>query len=389
MINMSQDEMGIADAARFTAAADAKAAGRLVVGLVGVVVPPELVLAAGCFPVTLTARADDWARSAEPMEDGHEPEVRSIFMQAIAGEFDLCDLVVIPSTSDALRFLFQYMKEMVRQGRAENIPPILHYDLLLGRSAPVRRHSVRVFERLAHRLEVLSGRTIDDAALQAAITSMNRVRQQWRRLDDLRRAGRVAGSAAHAAIRAAAFLSPEVYAGRLAQWLEALPDAPAHHDAPRFLLVPAVPLYHERLHTLVEAAGGVVEAEDDEWGARSAGPDIEAAAMPAEAIFAHYYNHACCPRMPQAEREAWLESKMAEGRLDGVIFYVPPSDQFFGWRYPDLKAHAERCGLPTLLIREEVLDPAAAPAIAAQIADFIATPGVRARPSTAAAGGKA
>jgi hypothetical protein len=43
-----------------------------------------------------------------------------------------------------------------------------------------------------------------------------------------------------------------------------------------------------------------------------------------------------------------------------------------------------------LLIREEVLDAGAAPAIAAQIADFIATPGVRFRPSTAAIpGGKA
>lgn len=390
MINMSYDAMVVEDPQRFAVAMAAKRAGQLVVGLVGVAVPVELVLATGCFALTLTARAGDWGISAAPMEDGHEPEVRSLFLQAVAGEFAVCDLIVIPSTSDALRFLFQYMKEMLRQGLAEHIPPIVHYDLLLGRAPSVRRHSVRMFEKLAQRLEILSGRRIDDAALRAAAVLTNGVRGQWRRLDAMRRAGRLSGSAAHAAIRAAAFMPPQAYAEKLAAWLDAVPAAAFFEHAPRLLLVPAVPLYHDRLHALVEQAGATVDAEDDEWGARSAGADIEADAGPRNAVFNHYFDNACCPRMPQAQREAWLEAQMASGHFDGVIFYVPPSDQFFGWRYPDLNTRAGNCGLPTLLIRDEMLDTAAVPAIAAQIAAFVAILRQNASSSTPdAAGGAA
>ena len=111
-------------------------------------------------------------------------------------------------------------------------------------------------------------------------------------------------------------------------------------------------------------------SEDDEWGARRAGPDIDANTAPLKAIFSHYHNFASSPRMLKQERERWLLARLDEGNLDGVIFYIPPCDQYFGWRYPDLKSAAESKGLKTLLIRDDVFDVSAHPRISTQVAAF-------------------
>lgn len=372
MIAPSRAELLVTDAERYLAATRAKAAGKLVVGLVGAVVPSELVVAAGCTPVTLTARAADWGLAAEPMEEEHEAEVRSLFRQAVAGEFEFCDLMVLPSTSDGLRYLFQYLKEMQRTGRGQRIPPLVCYDFLFGRSPAVRRYSAQVFDEFAHRLSILTGAPIGDEALRRAIVTGNAVRAQLQRLNELRRAGRVSGCAAQQALRAGAFLDPGDYLARLSAWIDARAADPRLPASPRLLLVPAVPLYHDRLHQLVESAGALVVGEDDEWGANWAGAAIDPTQPPATALFSHYYDHAWSQRMPRAQRERWYTEQVQAGAADGVVFYLPPSDQFFGWRYPALKTLAEGAGLRTLLIREDALDPAATATITDKVRGFLA-----------------
>jgi benzoyl-CoA reductase/2-hydroxyglutaryl-CoA dehydratase subunit BcrC/BadD/HgdB len=348
------------------------APGQPIIGLVGAVVPPELVLAAGCLPLALMARPDDFGRRAEPMEDGHEPEIRSLFLQACAGEFTACDLMVVPSTSDGYRFLYQYLKEVQRQGHGEAIPPLAPYDFLFGRSVPVRRYSEQVLQRFADRLAVLCGRDIGDRELAGAIDLTNGVRAELRRLDWLRRAGKLDGVQAHGAIRAGAVIAPQTYRVQLAAWLDQLADG-AVAAGPHLLVVSAVPLYHEALHAACEAAGLRVTAEDDEWGARRATPDIPNNGAPLPAIFSHYAQYAVSPRMLQSEREAWVTAQMRSGEFDAVLFYIPPSDQFFGWRYPALKQLAESCGLAHCLLREDILDSDAAHTAQAELAAFAAT----------------
>lgn len=347
-------------------------AGQPTIGLVGAVVPPELVLAAGCLPRTLMARAEDFRRPADPMEDGHEPEIRSLFLQACAGEFAACDLMVVPSTSDGYRFLYQYLKEMQRQRLIDVIPPLAPYDFLFGPAAPVRRYSQQMLQRFADRLAVLSGRPLGESELASAIEITNGVRAELRRLERLRRAGQVGGAQAHEAIRAGAVMAPQAYRAQLAGWLDRIADAPAA-AGPRVLIVSAVPLYHEALHAACEAADLRVTAEDDEWGARRATPDIAASGSPMAAIFSHYARYAVSPRMLHDQREAWITEQMRSGDFDAVLFYIPPSDQFFGWRYPALKRLAESCGLAHHLLREEVLDPDAAPVVQAELQALAAT----------------
>lgn len=359
------------DTSRMDAATLAAGRGMPVIGLAGSVVPVELVVAAGCQPLALMARAEDAGADSAPMEEGHEPEARSLFLQALAGRFDLCAALVMPSTSDGHRYLFQYLKEMQRQGQGEHIPPLEPYDFLFGASAAVRRYSQRVLRGLAERLAVISGSPVSDAALRHAIGEANAVRCAIARLDRLRREGYLAGSAAHRAIRASGYTDPASYRRALDAWTGQLPPQARHAGLPRLLVVSAVPLYHERLHLACEAAGANVVAEDDEWGTRRGAGQVDTAAAPLDALFAYYSEHAVSPRMLQPQRESWVRGVMAAGGLDGVLFYVPPSDQFFGWRYPELRQAAAGCGLASLLVRDEVLDDAALPGMTARIAAFV------------------
>jgi benzoyl-CoA reductase/2-hydroxyglutaryl-CoA dehydratase subunit BcrC/BadD/HgdB len=359
------------DTSRMVASSQAAHSAAPQIGLAGNAVPVELVIAAGCVPFAVMARAEDFDADSAPMEEGHEPEVRSLFLQALAGAFDHCAMLVVPSTSDGHRYLFQYLKEMQRQGAGERIPPLECYDFLFGASAAVRRYSRRVLRGLAERLGVLTGSPVSDGALRNAIAQTNAVRSAIARLDGLRRSGHIAGAEAHAAIRASGYVEPLAYRRALDAWIGGLPAAAPLAGRARLLVISAVPLYHERLHQACEAAGANVVAEDDEWGTRRGVGQVDTAADPLDALFAHYSEHAVSPRMLQPQREAWVRATMAAGGLDGVLFYVPPSDQFFGWRYPALKHAADACGLPTLLVRDEVLDAAAVPAITAGIATFV------------------
>ena len=74
---------------------------------------------------------------------------------------------------------------------------------------------------------------------------------------------------------------------------------------------------------------------------------------------------------PRAPREAWLREQVERGDLDGVVFYVPPSDHLFGWYYPGLKEYLDERGVPSLLLREDVLEEAGRATIAALASEFV------------------
>src|SRR5262249_22308971 len=151
-----------------------------------------------------------------------------------------------------------------------------------------------------------------------------------------------------------------------------LEPEPGLAGRPRLLVVPSEPLYHPRLHEALEAAGGLVVAEDDCWGARAAGADIPEDAPPRAAIFEKYFTDLPTLEVsPRGPREAWLLQQVERGDVDAVVFYVPPSDQLFGWYYPGLKELLDGRGVPSLLLRQDVLNDEGRATIAALTGDFV------------------
>ncbi|MES1203261.1 MAG: 2-hydroxyacyl-CoA dehydratase family protein, partial [Pseudomonadota bacterium] len=137
-------------------------------------------------------------------------------------------------------------------------------------------------------------------------------------------------------------------------------------------LATAEPLTHTTLHEAVESAGGRIVAEDDWWGARAPGGDVSLDLPPMEALLAKYcLDTATADSYPVEDRLAWFEQAAQRSDVDGVIFYIPPSDLRYGWDYPRLRASLQEQEKPFLLIREDTNTSTGRAHLAEQAANFI------------------
>jgi benzoyl-CoA reductase/2-hydroxyglutaryl-CoA dehydratase subunit BcrC/BadD/HgdB len=368
-------------AARAQAAAGGKHGGSGVVGVMGSTAPVELILAAGCLPVLVAAEPPRPTPLADPwMEPEFAWEHRSLLDRTLRGDFERFDLLIV---TRSYHEVYYYLKEIVRQGQGTRVPPLHMYDLMQSQRPAVRPYGIGRTEELKEALARLAGAPISDDALWAAIGLTNRRRQAIRRLLERRRAGQVAGATAIRAIGASYVMHPEAYTETLTAYLDSLTPEDGLTGRPRLLVVTSEPLSHPTLHEALEAAGALVVAEDDWWGARAAGRDIPIDApeneSPMAAIFEKYFSDS--PTLgvsPRAPREAWLRAQIEQGDIDGVAFYLPPSDHLYGWYYPGVKAYLGERGVPSVMVRDDVLEPGGGEKIGAAVAGLVNTlaPGV-------------
>jgi benzoyl-CoA reductase/2-hydroxyglutaryl-CoA dehydratase subunit BcrC/BadD/HgdB len=356
---------------RTRAARAARSLGRKVVGMVGATVPAELVLAAGAYPLTIAPVTTNATPVADRYMESHfDADVRTIFDAVVAGRFDWIDLLVIPRTADVHLELYYYLKEVVRLGEGDAVPPLHLYDLLHRQNESNREYGLERTRELRNRLSAATGIAVTDSRLRAAIEETNRRRRSIRQLLENRRdpAAGISGVTALRLIGAGYFLEPSGYAELLDRYLaEKRPPLPV---GPRLLVISATALSDERLHRALEATGCVVVAEDDSWGSRAAGRDIDLeAADPLTATFDKYFHDVPSPRQaPAAARDEWLVSELDRKAIDAVVFYIPPADHWFGWDYPRLRDHVEAAGLPAVLLREDVQLASGVEAVATALA---------------------
>lgn len=347
---------------RTAAARAARTAGRKVVGVVGATVPIELVVAAGAYPLTVAPLAGGPTPAADRYLERHfDDDVRATLEALLGGVYDWLDLLVIPRTSDGYLELYYVLKEVVRLGAGPGIPPLHLYDLLHGRNDANRAYGLQRTRELRSRLAAATGVDITDDALRAASAAVNAQRDAVRRVLETRREPEqgITGVDALTVIGAGRFLEPDAHRDLVLRYLAEA--RPALGTRPRLLVVPGAPLSDLRLHRVLEAAGGIVVAEDDAWGARSAGRDVAETGDPLEAVFDKYFLDVPSPRVaPAAARDEWLHAELARGGFDAVVFYIPPSDHWFGWDYPRLRGLADAAGLPSLLLRDLDAAPVAA-----------------------------
>ncbi|HEY1295119.1 MAG TPA: 2-hydroxyacyl-CoA dehydratase family protein [Chloroflexota bacterium] len=337
-------------AARLDLARAAQSNGEGVVGLVGNAIPMELVLACGRQPVLVTADASRATPHADLyMEQVIPPELKALFECAVAGELEFLDLLIL---SRPYAHLYYYLKEVHRLGRGPRFPALHMCDLMQSQREAVRAYNWGRMQALVERLERLADRTITDSELRQAIAVTNAVRGLQRDLLDLRWRSAISGVDALTALGAGYFMAPEAYATALQSYLSDLQPDPPLRKRPKVLVVTSEPLSHARLHAALESAGALVVAEDDWWGSRAPGADVPLAGSAREAIFQKYWLDTASPGVyPAAAREAWLRELGLRADLDGVVFYLPPSDHQLGWDYPRLNAWLSTHGKRSLLLR--------------------------------------
>ncbi|MBV9580541.1 MAG: 2-hydroxyacyl-CoA dehydratase [Chloroflexi bacterium] len=341
-----------------------------VVGLVGNTIPVELVLACGRVPVLVAARRGRPTPHADVyMEDVIAPETKSLFESAASGDLAFLELLVL---SRPYAQLYYYLKEVYRLGRGPAFPPLFMFDLMHSRREAVRAYNWARFRALIERLQRLAGQEITEGRLRDAIASTNSVRAQQRRLQELRWQQRVSGVEALEALGAGYFIAPDAYRVALGSYVDSLAERPGLSARPRLLVVTSEPLSHTGLHQAVESAGAWVVAEDDWWGSRAPGADVPLAGSAYEAVFQKAWLDTATPGVyPSTAREAWLREHALREDVDGVVFYLPPSDHQLGWDYPRLNRWLSDHGKATLLVRSDATTPDGAEAIRLDVAHFL------------------
>jgi benzoyl-CoA reductase/2-hydroxyglutaryl-CoA dehydratase subunit BcrC/BadD/HgdB len=321
------------------------------VGVTSNTVPWELLRAAGLHPVLLSPRRKPTPLADRYMEDAFSARIKAIFDFLISSEGERLAAVVIPRTSEQEHKLYLYLREVARQGLEQTPKPIL-YNLLHARSPEAEAYGLGRTHDLKQQLEQLTGRPVEPDALREAVAEGNAARQAIRALLQQREgtAPRLSGSEALALIGAWYFMDRSEYA-LLAQ--EALREIEVRTplEGPR-ILIKGSPLDSPDLCAAIESHGAVVVAEDDWWGSRAAGRDINTTIDPVRAIFEKYYFDAPSPRVFPAEiSDVWFHSKASE--MDGVIFYLPLEDDVLGWDYPRLRAFLNDRAIPHLMVRSD------------------------------------
>jgi benzoyl-CoA reductase/2-hydroxyglutaryl-CoA dehydratase subunit BcrC/BadD/HgdB len=358
---------------RSTAAREAHSRGVGVVGRVGNTVPSEFILASGRFPLLIAADLGQPTPTAEIyMEPVIPPETKSLFEIALSGEFESFDLLVL---SRPYAHLYYYLKEVYRLGRAPKVPPLAMFDLMQSQREAVRSYNsgrARALLEQLERLERLAGAAIRDEQLGAAISLTNRARAMQRQLLECRWRAELTGVDAMQALGAGYFMPSDAYAETLAAYLAQLQPGPSLQGRPRLLILPSEPLSHLHLHETLEAAGALVVAEDDWWGSRAPGADVSTTGSTVDAILAKYWLDTSTANVyPADAREQWFMEHAARDDVDGVVFYLPPSDHQLGWDYPRLKAHPDSTGKLSLLVRHDAATPDGRDAIHEQVKPWL------------------
>jgi benzoyl-CoA reductase/2-hydroxyglutaryl-CoA dehydratase subunit BcrC/BadD/HgdB len=365
-----EQESNTAMAARMAAL---QGSDRKAVGYVGCTVPTELILAAGCEPFLVKAEAVPPGPLAdEHVEEKLDPEMRSLFDQIASGRFEFLDLLVVTASSDGYAYLFDYLKALVGEGEGGRVPPLYMLDLIHNDSPEAKAYNLVRMEELIRRLENLAARTVTTADLQSAIRVVNAEREGRRQVLELRDEGLCDGRELHGLIASSFYLPGSEFRARISAVRNKAPSKPTYASRVRFLISSSETLYHDRLHRAVEEAGGLVALEDDRRGSRSAGSDIPVSDAPLKDIALAYSLGQPSPRLPYERWQAWFADALKSGKIDAVLFYVPPSDEYYGWRYPDLRDAATKAGLPTLLVRDDALGGAGFDKIKSQVAQFLA-----------------
>jgi benzoyl-CoA reductase/2-hydroxyglutaryl-CoA dehydratase subunit BcrC/BadD/HgdB len=357
-------------------------AGVPVVAFTSNTVPWELIRAAGCFPVLIGPELDALDKpiplADSLMEPVFDSRVRAIFNDILSGTWSFLSLLIIPRTSEPENKLYLYLREVARQNLGDKQPPVYLYDLLHTRSPISRRYGIDRTKELMQRLGEIGPSSAK--SLWNSVKESNHARLALQCLQNLRRGGapRISGSEAHTIVGALYFMDRVEHAKLVDQVCREYRSAQPL-PGPR-LLIKGTPLHHVRLHQALEAYGAVVVAEDDWWGSRAADSTIavvRGSTPIGRAIFENYYLHAPSPRVwPATAADHWFQKTVRRG-IDGVVFYLPPNDDVYGWDYPRQRDFLHQRAIPSSLIREDISRGLSADTTA-RVQEFVET--IRRRP---------
>lgn len=328
-----------------------KASGGKVLGELGCDIPDELVLAAGLFPVHVYADpAKPLTFTDKYLEFSFDPRVRKQFEKLVDGSYGkLLNYLAVSNSTDVIIRVFLYLREILRSEPEMKLPPVAFVDWLFTRNRIYQERNEFVVKLFWDQLEEWSGRKISGDAVEAAALICNRDREALRKISALRKGEicRVNGSEALVIIGSALFMERKEHtrlvedlAVRAAEWPEV--------SGPRLYMTGSTQ-EDLTLYGLVEEAGGVIIAEDHDWGDRYYERDYNTAYSPIRALVDRYMLRSFSSKKAfVSQRVKALDDAVDTCGADAVLFYSNLYEESASWDYPSQKASLEGRGIPTV-----------------------------------------
>ena len=303
-----------------------------VIGTYCLMVPEELIYAAGAIPVRLCGGSYE----ASSMGDELVPRDTCPVVKASVGFhsldiislYQMCNAVIVPTTCDAKRKMGEELSKFTEVWMLE-APHIKETE-------GARRQWLSHIKALKKDIEKLTGKKIRRKALQTSIRMIAGAQYEARRLYEIRKSaapvimGREAMLALNAYSYDTAFEWAKAMAG-LNDELESRSDngrVVAGSNAPRMLIAGCPPIFPNwKIPSLIEEMGAVIVADESCMGSRylydPIGVTEKSMRNMMAGIAARYLMPCVCPSFaPNEDRLFRLLQMVEEFRIDGIIYYV-------------------------------------------------------------------
>lgn len=341
---------------------------RPLVGVYCVMVPEELVYAAGATPMRLCGGCFESAQLGEDLapRDGC-PVVKSSLGFALQGEFaafNRCEALVMPTTCDGKRKLGEELSRLKQVWMLE-VPHIK--DAEYGRR--LWEEQVYALKRNLERL--VAGRggggKINAAGLANAMNAVAGAQFQARRLLALRRrpTPAIGGLSAMLVMNAYAYDHAASWARALAELNDELEKGSADQafarpgNAPRLMLAGSPVVFPSfKIPALIEQMGGAAVCDESCLGDRylydPAGHAEKSLRERMTGIASRYLMPCTCPSFaPNDERLTRLAQMADDCRVDGVIYHVLKGCIIYDFEIHRVERVMREKGIPLLRVETD------------------------------------
>jgi benzoyl-CoA reductase/2-hydroxyglutaryl-CoA dehydratase subunit BcrC/BadD/HgdB len=305
-------------------------ANKKTVGSFCMMIPEELVYAAGASSVRLCAGSREAASHGEKiLSSGACPMVKSVVGFAsgrLSPVYESCDTVIIPTTCGWKKKLGEILQDYSLVWWLE-VPHIKDTEAS-------RRHWYEEVAGLKRKLEELTGHKITRKKLLAAIKSFQKVQREFRRFYQLRKNNVISGRDALLVMQSY-FYDEHVGWGENLRWLnDELEERAAQNififppSAPRILLTGSPILFPNwKIPDLLESLGGVIVMDEFCTSSRYIYDlvAVDELSMPEllKAVADRYLLPCTCPCFtPNADRMEKVLQMIEDFQVDGVLYHV-------------------------------------------------------------------
>lgn len=339
------------------------AAGGRVVGVLGRLVPTELIEAGGMLPIQLSARR----LAPEPLTlevlpdglaDSLSPETATILAALLGGRLAWLDHLVLGRDTEAHTELFYVLRELGGRSRPEGVPPFAFCDLLRQPLRTSARYNRLRCRQLRDQVASWSGEEVAESAIADSVIAAREVAEGLRMLDSLRADGRITGTQALIAAGAVRVL-PSAESVRLLR--EAAASAAAqpvvHSPGPRVWLTGSAQ-DDPWAYRVLEEAGARLVGEDHAWGDDGREPP-RSTRDPIDGIVDRYHRSDRAAERGRLDRIGTILSRAREREAQAVLQLLHEHDGASGWELPHLRAAFDQTPVAQAKLNYAAREPAA------------------------------